>query len=77
MKLAVPDWDIDVAELGERAVIWADRESLGSLYSQVEDRAWAVVLDCYAKCVVSLGAENVPAEWRPQFDEHGRWHMPA
>lgn len=76
MTPVVIDYDLDVAEIGERAVIWADRESLGAMYSQLKDRAWAVVSDCYAKCVTSLGPENVPPEWKPTFDSHGMWHLP-
>jgi hypothetical protein len=69
-------YDRDVAELGERVVTWLDRDQLGTLYSQVKDRAWSVVLGCYAKVAASLGPGNVPPEWTPRFDEHGMWRLP-
>ena len=74
--MAFDDFDRDVAELGERAVLWLDREQFGSLYSEVKDRAWAVVLDCYAKCVTSLGPDAVPPGWRPSIGPDGMWRMP-
>jgi hypothetical protein len=68
--------DLDEEELGERAAGWLLREELGAVYADVKDRAWSVVLGCYAKCVTSLGRENVPPQWRPSLDERGMWKMP-
>ena len=73
---ALPDYDLDVAELGERVVDCLDREALGSLYTDLRDRAWSVVLNCYVHMASSLGPENVPPQWQPQFDENGMWHLP-
>jgi hypothetical protein len=67
----------DEEELGEGAARWQLHEEFGALYSRVEERAWEVALGCYAKCVQSLGAENVPPQWTPSFDENGTWHMPG
>lgn len=74
--VAAREWDLDVAELGERAAWWMLRDEFGALYGSVKDRARAVAAGCYAKCAESLGAENVPPQWRPSFDEHGMWRMP-
>lgn len=70
------EFDLDEEELGERAAGWLLREELGSVYTDVQDRAWSVVLGCYAMCVRSLGADSVPPQWRPSLDEHEMWHMP-
>jgi hypothetical protein len=68
--------DLEEIELGERAAYWQLHEQLGSLYRDLKDRVWAVAIGCYAKCVISLGADNVPPEWKPHTDEDGMWKMP-
>jgi hypothetical protein len=65
--------DTDVLELGERAADWLLRDELGQCYSDLQDRAWSATLGCFAKCVTSLGAENVPEIWRPAIGEDGMW----
>jgi hypothetical protein len=65
--------DLDEEELGGRAADWLLHEELGAAYADLRDRAWSVALGCYAKCAMSMGAANVPPEWRPSLDEHGMW----
>lgn len=65
--------NIAVIELGERAADWLLRDELGQAYSGLSDRAWPTGAGCYAKCIASLGPDNVPSRWRPTPDEHGMW----
>lgn len=68
--------ELDELELGERVADALFAELAGSIYSTVHDRAWCIVLHCYRAMVLAFGQDNVPPEWKPAFDEHGRWHMP-
>lgn len=68
---------LDELELGDRAESWMVTEDLGALYAEPWDRAWSVVLQCYAKVVLRFGPDHPESlRWRPQFDEQGRWVMP-
>lgn len=68
--------ELDELELGERVADALFVEMFGAIYSTDHDRAWQVVLSCYARCVWALGADNVPAGWKPVFTSAGRWEMP-
>lgn len=69
--------ELDELELGERVADALFSEMLYGIYSTVKDRAWGVVLCCYARMAWGLGKDNVPVEWKPTFDERGRWHLPG
>jgi hypothetical protein len=71
---AAAEWDLDEAELGVRAAEWQLHDELGSLYSDVKDRAWSVALGCYAKVVRDCPAQA--ERWRPSLDADGMWVMP-
>jgi hypothetical protein len=73
-SIAADEWDRDEMELGARVAYWQLSDEFGALYSTVEDRAWSVVLGCYAKVV--QGRPEQAADWLPTFDAHGRWRMP-
>jgi len=67
-------WDRDIAELGMRVACCLTGEQFGTLYSELRDRAWSVVLNCYGYMAVQAPGEA--ERWLPQFDEHGMWRMP-
>ena len=68
---------LDELELGDRAGAWQTTDELGMLYAEPRDRAWAVVLGCYAKVALALGPDHPESlRWYPQFDEHDRWVLP-
>lgn len=72
------DGTLDELELGERVADALFVELAGSIYTNVKDRAWAVVLCCYRRWIDAVGnSAGVPAGWTPVFDENGNWSMPG
>lgn len=67
--------ELDELELGERVADWLFTELAGSIYANVKDRVWEVVLHCYASVVWATGTP-VPSGWMPALDSNGRWEMP-
>lgn len=68
---------LDELELGDRVENWLVSEMLGAAYAEPQDRAWSVVLGCYAKVALALGPDHPESlRWYPSFDENDRWVMP-
>jgi hypothetical protein len=68
--------ELDELELGGRVADALFEEMFSGIYSTVKDRAWGIVLQCYRRMVFAVGQDNVPAQWKPTFDERGRWQLP-
>lgn len=71
------EWDRAEIELGARASGALFADAFGALYSDVKDRAFAVVLHCYSRVCQTPGiSDEEIARWEPTFDEHESWVMP-
>jgi hypothetical protein len=64
-------YDLEVAEIGERAVEWLDYYQMTTLYSDLDARTWSQILMMIRSIQHAHG--YAPAEWMPAFDEHGEW----
>lgn len=67
-------YDLEVAEVGERAVEWLDHYQMATLYSDLDARTWSQILMMIRTIQRAHG--YVPPEWLPAFDEEGNWLPP-
>ena len=74
MSLRRYDDELDELELGERVANCLFAEALGTVYAELPDRVWSVVLNLYGYMIVQ--APDQAPRWKPRFDERGRWHCP-
>lgn len=68
--------ELNELELGERVSDCLFTELAGSIYSTVENRTWALILQCY-RFMYEATNGNVPADWKPAIDDKGMWHPAA
>ena len=65
-------YDLEVAEVGARAVEWLDNYQMATLYSDLDARIWSQIL-MMVRSIQARTDGAIPAEWMPTLDERGMW----